>query len=53
MTNEGVAQSVAKVLQQQGQAAALVQMGEHTEMLAPGQYRPTSLPPRRCASYSI
>jgi NAD(P)-dependent dehydrogenase (short-subunit alcohol dehydrogenase family) len=35
----GVAQSVAKVLQEQGQAAALVQMGEHMEMLAPGQYR--------------
>jgi NAD(P)-dependent dehydrogenase (short-subunit alcohol dehydrogenase family)/acyl carrier protein len=36
---QGVAQSVAKALQQQGQAAALVRMGEHTEVLAPGRYR--------------
>ena len=36
---QGVAQSVAEALQQQGQAAALVRMGEHTEVLAPGQYR--------------
>ena len=35
----GVAQSVAEALQEQGQAAALVCMGEYTEMLAPGQYR--------------
>ena len=35
----GVAQSVAEALQEQGQAAALVRMGEYTEMLAPGQYR--------------
>jgi acyl transferase domain-containing protein/NAD(P)H-dependent flavin oxidoreductase YrpB (nitropropane dioxygenase family)/NAD(P)-dependent dehydrogenase (short-subunit alcohol dehydrogenase family)/acyl carrier protein len=36
---QGVAQSVAEVLQEQGQAVALVRMGEHTEALAPGLYR--------------
>jgi NAD(P)-dependent dehydrogenase (short-subunit alcohol dehydrogenase family) len=36
---QGVAQSVAEALQEQGQAAALVRMGEYTEVLAPGQYR--------------
>jgi acyl transferase domain-containing protein/NAD(P)H-dependent flavin oxidoreductase YrpB (nitropropane dioxygenase family)/NADP-dependent 3-hydroxy acid dehydrogenase YdfG len=36
---QGVAQSVAEALQQQGQAAALVRIGEHTEVLAPGRYR--------------
>jgi acyl transferase domain-containing protein/NAD(P)H-dependent flavin oxidoreductase YrpB (nitropropane dioxygenase family)/NAD(P)-dependent dehydrogenase (short-subunit alcohol dehydrogenase family) len=36
---QGIAQSVAEALQEQGQAAALVRMGEYTEVLAPGQYR--------------
>ena len=32
----GVAQNVAEVLQEQGQMAALVRMGEHTEVHRPG-----------------